>query len=333
MQMTRRNLLALVAMMLTTLATLHAAVRAAQPPGVNLKPRIKLGAYYFAGWSGKSPYDDGAAGATPGPKGCPPISQRSWPRSSPGRTPVWGWREDSPEITARQIDLAADHGIAFFAYCWYFKDRRRAFERRKDRAKSAPRADEDVHGGEKQHAHGVLPAGGQYPQQGRGLSARRRGNKRRIIGSKTTSDIPGICGWMANRSSCSSFAARSRKGRIGLSAGSSQEGRIPGRIGCGLQRRQTRGWNRSSRTFYNVKPNNGTWKGNSEEIYHLPGIACGSQRQVMAFGTAPAFPTCPIFPVVTQGWDRRPWEAKNGEGLGKGAPVSWSFHGRNARGL
>jgi hypothetical protein len=39
-----------------------------------------------------------------------------------GRTPVWGWREDTPGVLERQIDLAADHGLAFFAYCWYFKD-------------------------------------------------------------------------------------------------------------------------------------------------------------------------------------------------------------------
>ena len=36
------------------------------------------------------------------------------------REPVWGWRDDRLEIMERQIDLAADHGIAFFAFCWYW---------------------------------------------------------------------------------------------------------------------------------------------------------------------------------------------------------------------
>ena len=61
------------------------------------EPRIKLGAYYFAGWSGKCPYDDG----TP---------EHAWARNMPshftrrlatefsGRTPVWGWRDDTMEL-------------------------------------------------------------------------------------------------------------------------------------------------------------------------------------------------------------------------------------------
>ena len=45
------------------------------------------------------------------------ISVRSW---SIQREPVWGWRDDRLEIMERQIDLAADNGIAFFAFCWYW---------------------------------------------------------------------------------------------------------------------------------------------------------------------------------------------------------------------
>jgi hypothetical protein len=40
----------------------------------------------------------------------------------PKREPIWGWRDDSLEIMERQIDLAADHGVAFFAFCWYWHD-------------------------------------------------------------------------------------------------------------------------------------------------------------------------------------------------------------------
>jgi hypothetical protein len=38
----------------------------------------------------------------------------------PDREPIWGWRDDSLEIMERQIDLAADHGISFFVFCWYW---------------------------------------------------------------------------------------------------------------------------------------------------------------------------------------------------------------------
>ena len=31
-----------------------------------------------------------------------------------------GRRDDRLEIVERQIDLAADHGFAFFAFCWYW---------------------------------------------------------------------------------------------------------------------------------------------------------------------------------------------------------------------
>lgn len=40
----------------------------------------------------------------------------------PGREPVWGWRHDTQEIMERQIDLAADNGIDFFLFCWYWRD-------------------------------------------------------------------------------------------------------------------------------------------------------------------------------------------------------------------
>jgi hypothetical protein len=36
------------------------------------------------------------------------------------RQPVWGWSNDSQGIVEQEIDLAADNGIDFFAYCWYW---------------------------------------------------------------------------------------------------------------------------------------------------------------------------------------------------------------------
>ena len=105
----------------TLLVSAVLALPAAQAADTPPAPRLKLGAYYFAGWSGKSPYDDGSV-SNAWAKGMPTHFTKKLGTEFAGRTPVWGWREDTPGVLERQIDLAADHGLAFFAYCWYFKD-------------------------------------------------------------------------------------------------------------------------------------------------------------------------------------------------------------------
>ena len=85
------------------------------------KPRIKLGAYYFGGWAGKSRFDDGTP-ENKWAKGMPMIFPKKLATEFAGRMPVWGWRDDTQEIMERQIDLAADNGIAYFSFCWYWAD-------------------------------------------------------------------------------------------------------------------------------------------------------------------------------------------------------------------
>lgn len=86
--------------------------------GIATEPRAMVGAYYFDGWAGESDRwrDD--------PKWLelrPPthLTKRLLEEFS-DREPIWGWRDDSQEAVELQIDLAADHGIAFFAFCWYW---------------------------------------------------------------------------------------------------------------------------------------------------------------------------------------------------------------------
>lgn len=64
----------------------------------------KIGAYYFDGWSGKTFH------ITPELK-----------KDYPDREPVWGWITSEQKIIDQQIQLAADKGLAFFSFCWYFK--------------------------------------------------------------------------------------------------------------------------------------------------------------------------------------------------------------------
>lgn len=83
--------------------------------------RIKPGAYCYGGWAGKTSYDDGKPENT-WAKGMPTEISKLLTTTYSGREPIWGWRSDSQGIMERQIDLAADNGIAFFSFCWYAKN-------------------------------------------------------------------------------------------------------------------------------------------------------------------------------------------------------------------
>lgn len=65
---------------------------------------IRVGAYYFHGWSGKTD-----------PWHVPDKLKTEFPE----RKPVWGWYTNTVEPMERQIDYAADNGLDFFSFCWY----------------------------------------------------------------------------------------------------------------------------------------------------------------------------------------------------------------------
>ena len=85
-------------------------------------PKIKLGAYYFAGWAGKCPYDDGTPENALGKGECQHILHKKLATEFSGRTPIWGWRDDTQKLMERQIKLASDNGISYFSFCWYWRD-------------------------------------------------------------------------------------------------------------------------------------------------------------------------------------------------------------------
>lgn len=92
---------------------------AAEPNPGAAKPRAQVGAYYFDGWAGRHKDADKADWA----KNAPTHLTLRMLKEFPDREPAWGWRDDSLKIMERQIDLAADHGLAFFAFDWYFQDK------------------------------------------------------------------------------------------------------------------------------------------------------------------------------------------------------------------
>lgn len=92
------------------------AIRSTPPK----KADISVGAYYFDGWAGRNVHADDAN--EPWAKNAPTHLTRRMVEEFPEREPVWGWSDDSLTIMERQIDLAADNGVDFFLFCWYWRD-------------------------------------------------------------------------------------------------------------------------------------------------------------------------------------------------------------------
>jgi hypothetical protein len=87
---------------------------------------ITFGAYYFDGWAGHNRLARDIK--EPWARNAPTHLTRRMIEEFPQREPVWGWRDDSLSIMERQIDLAADHGLAFFAFCWYWHNNGQAID-------------------------------------------------------------------------------------------------------------------------------------------------------------------------------------------------------------
>jgi hypothetical protein len=76
----------------------------AQAPGQTMP--IKLGAYYFDGWTGLT-------------KG---HITKALVDSFAERESIWGWKTSTPAAMEAQIDSAARAGISFFSFCWYYPE-------------------------------------------------------------------------------------------------------------------------------------------------------------------------------------------------------------------
>lgn len=79
-----------------------------QTPTTDERNDVKVGAWYFGGWSVTPDKDGHTFHISP-----TLTSQYAY------RSPIWGWREDSPQIMEQQIDYAADAGLDFWGICWY----------------------------------------------------------------------------------------------------------------------------------------------------------------------------------------------------------------------
>jgi hypothetical protein len=280
--------------------------------GAQAQPRLKLGAYYFAGWSGKSPYDDGSV-SNAWAKGMPTHFTKKLATEYAGRTPVWGWRDDTVELMERQINLAADSGIAYFSFCWYWHDNKKPI---------------NVKAIEEDPKH--LPM-----RLFMGAKNNSRMEFSLLVANHGGFEIVGLDAWKQAADYWITLFKHPRYLRVDgkpvlvifSPGGASKEGLaylqeaakragVPGVAvaACGGGKAED-GF--AIRTHYNVTPK-GTWGGKSERHTYQELVDADAQAWQ-------AVPGQEFIPVATQGWDRRPWEAKNGEGFGGGVGVSWYF--------
>lgn len=90
------------------------------PKQTSKKSKPMFGAYFFDGWAGRNKEADDPSQTWA--KNAPSHMTKRLLEEFPQREPVWGWRDDSMKIMEREIDLAADNGLGFFAFCWYWHD-------------------------------------------------------------------------------------------------------------------------------------------------------------------------------------------------------------------
>jgi hypothetical protein len=276
------------------------------------KPRMKLGAYYFAGWAGKCSCDDGSP-ENAWAKGMPTHYTKKLATEFSGRTPLWGWRDDTQELMEKQIDLAADHGVAFFSFCWYWHDNKGPLNVKEI-------ADDPKH----------------TPMQ---LFLKAKNNKRMefclLVANHSGFEISGLEAWKQAANYWMSLfkhpsylkvegkpllvifspKGTTPEGLVYLQEAARKAG-FPGVAvaGCGNGKPED-GF--SLRTHYNVTPK-GTWGSKTSEKHSYKELV-DSNLQAWQ-GT----PGQPFIPVATQGWDRRPWEGIGGLGP-TGSTVSWYY--------
>jgi hypothetical protein len=272
------------------------------------KTAATVGAYYFDGWAGRRGLanDPGAEWA----RNAPTHLTLRMLKEFPDREPLWGWRDDSLAVMERQIDLAADHGISFFAFCWYWHDNRQAVNEKAIR--------EDP-------KHTSLELF---------LKARNRNRLKfcLLVANHSGFEITGADNWKRAAEFWMPLFKHPRHITVGGKPlviifdvkGGDQPGLdalqqaargagLPGLAiaGCGNVSPRL-GY--THRTFYNVVPGYAA----GSESHKYSEIVQANER------TWSGSPELPFIPCVTVGWDKRPWEGP----LGDNQKPGWYFPDR-----
>ena len=277
----------------------------------NAEPRIKMGAYYFAGWAGKCPYDNGTP-ENAWAKGMPTHFTKKLATEFAGREPIWGWRDDTQALMERQIDLAANNGIAYFSFCWYWGDNKGPI--------NVPSIEKDS-----KHLpmYMFMNAKNNPKMEFCLLVANHAGAE--IVGTAAWKQAADF--WITKYFKHPRYLLMDGKPVIVIfsSKGGDAEGfkylqeaarkaGFPGvEIACCGNGNVADGY--SVRTHYNIVPG----YGKPSEKHQYPELVDAHVKQWQGSKSQP------YIPVATVGWDRRPWEAP--DGFGSGVEPSWYFEG------
>ena len=279
----------------------------------NQNSKLKVGVYYYDGWCGKNSLADDPN--EPWAKNAPRQLKKRMYEEFSDREPIWGWRDDAQEIMEKQIDLAADNGIEFFLFCWYWRD---------------------SNGPINLQAIQEAPA---HTSMNLYLKAK---NKNRIkfgllVANHQGAEIKGQENWGKATEFWMQYfkdpqyvkvdgkplvVIFSTKGidndALGIIQQVSKKQGLPGLsiAGCG----NVADKNFEYKTHYNMNP--GYIAGHEAHKYSELIDAhkknwIGTEKQ-------------PYIPEVTVGWDKRPWEDKSGNGTG-GAKEGWYFPNRTPK--
>ena len=273
------------------------------------KKPATIGVYYFDGWAGQSdrtaPGNDWAN--EPWAKIAPTHLTKRFVEEFSGREPLWGWRDDTQEIMERQIDLAAENGVDFFLFCWYWCD---------DKSSINPTAIENL------SLHKSMEL---Y------LTAK---NKKKLkysllVANHGGAEIDGVDNWKAAVKFWAKYFKDPQYVKVdgrplvvifdsgkgiteedlaGMQEAAKNEGFKEGIAiaGCGKGVKSKSGFTHS--THYNVIPG---YASGSEE-HKFEEIVTATQAQWA--GTEQQ----PYIPLLTAGWDKRPWEGSQGLGQQEG---------------
>ena len=272
--------------------------------------RAIVGAYYFDGWSGRNGLADDPNEAWA--KNAPTHLTRKLVEDFPEREPIWGWRDDSLEIMERQIDLAADHGVAFFAFCWYWHDNGQAIN--KDAIETDPK-------------HTSLR-----------LFLKAKNNHRMkfclLVANHDGYDIKGAANWKRAGEFWMPYLTHKQHLTVGGkpliiifgAGGGDKDGfsaiqetalkaELPGLAIAGCAHSPVpQGAGFTHRTHYNVT------EGYTAGSKDVPFTKLVDSNRAQWRGSREQ----PYIPIVTAGWDKRPWEGKGGLNQKEG----WYYTGR-----
>lgn len=269
-----------------------------------------IGVYYFDGWSGQSgrTKPGGTWENEPWAKNAPTHLTKRFVEEFPEREPIWGWRDDSQEIMERQIDLAAENGVDFFLFCWYWRDTKGPIN--VDAIKKDP-----LHTSMELY----LKAKNKHKVKFALLVANHGGAE--IIGTKNWQEA--VSFWSQYFKDPQYVQADGKplvvlfgtgddainnEQLAAMQATAKAQGLANGIsiAGCGGGARQKSGFTHT--THYNV----------------IPGYASGSEehkfQEVVDATKAQWIGTeqQPYIPLLTSGWDKRPWEGPEGLGQKEG---------------